>query len=197
MISLLHTGSQDTAVTQHEEEDVQEDPIILQSNLPMSPPGQSHFATEATLEEEGYDSDNEINPMSTIINEDSMEDDDAAIPEVSDELAASGEQETQEFGGNFVDIPEDSLKEMKVAELKEELVKRGQSTQGLKAVLFEHLKEALAKHLPVLTGANQSARTNDDLKGFAATARWKPLVPQEVAVPEPRNIVTTLHAPTV
>ena len=86
---------------------------------------------------------------------------------------------------------------MKVAELKEELGKRGQSTQGLKAVLLEHLKEALVKHLPVLTGADQSARTNDDLKGFTATARWKPLVPQEVAVPEPQNIVTTLHAPTV
>ena len=48
--------------------------------------------------------------MNTIINKDSMEDDDAALPEVSDELAASGEQETQENGGNFVDIPEDSLK---------------------------------------------------------------------------------------
>ena len=39
---------------------------------------------------------------------------------------------------------------MKVSELKEELGKRGQSTQGLKAVLLERLKEALAKHLPVL-----------------------------------------------
>ena len=90
----------------------------MQSNLPISPAGQSHLATEATLEEDGYDSDNEINPMNTIINEDSMEDDDAALPEVSDELAAYGEQETQEYGGNFVDIPEDSLKKMKVTELK-------------------------------------------------------------------------------
>ena len=86
---------------------------------------------------------------------------------------------------------------MKVSELKEELAKRGQSTQGLKAVLLEHLKEALGKHLPVLTEADQSACTNDDLKGFAATAQWKALVHQEVAVPEPENIVTTLHAPTV
>ena len=70
--------------------------------------GQSHFATEATLEEDGYDSDNEINPMNTIINKDSMEDNDAALPEVSDELAVSGEQETQENGGNFVNVPEDS-----------------------------------------------------------------------------------------
>ena len=86
---------------------------------------------------------------------------------------------------------------MKVSELKEELAKRGQSTQGLKAVFLEHLKEALGKHLPVLTEADQSACTNDDLKGFAATAWWKPLVPQEFAVPEPENIVRTLHAPTV
>ena len=109
MISLLHTGSQDMEETQ-DEEVVQEDHIILQSNLPMSPPEQSHFATEATLEEDGYDSDNEINLMNTIINEDSMEEDDAALLEVSDELAASGEQETQEYDGNFVNIPEDSLK---------------------------------------------------------------------------------------
>ena len=50
MISLLHTGSQDIAETQHEEEVAQEELIALQSNLPMSPPGQSHFLTEATLE---------------------------------------------------------------------------------------------------------------------------------------------------
>ena len=43
---------------------------------------------------------------------------------------------------------------MKVSELKEELVKHGQSSQGLKAVLLEHLKEALGKLLPVLTEAN-------------------------------------------
>ena len=125
MIYLLHADSQDMEETQDEEEVVQEDLIVLQSNLPMSPPGQSHFTTEATLEEDGYDSNNKINPMNTIINEDSMEEDNAALPEVSDELAASGEQETHEYGGNFVNIPEDSLKNMKVSELKEELAKCG------------------------------------------------------------------------
>ena len=110
MISLLHADSQDMEETQDEEEVVQEDLIVLQSILLMSPPGQSHFTTEATLEEDGYDSNNKINPMNTIINEDSMEEEDTALPEVSDELSASGEQETQEYGGNFVDIPEDSLK---------------------------------------------------------------------------------------
>ena len=40
MISLLHTGSQDMEGTQDEEEVVQEDLIVLQSNLLMSPPRQ-------------------------------------------------------------------------------------------------------------------------------------------------------------
>ena len=91
MISLLHTGSQDMEETKDEEEVVQEDLIVLQSNLPMSPPRQLQFVTEATLEEDGYDSNNKINPMNTIINEYSMEEDDAALLEVSDELAASGQ----------------------------------------------------------------------------------------------------------
>ena len=43
---------------------------------------------------------------------------------------------------------------MKVSELKEELVKCGQSTQGMKTVLLERLKEVLGKHLPVLTEAD-------------------------------------------
>ena len=37
----------------------------------------------------------------------------------------------------------------------------------------------------------------DDLRGFAETARWKPLVPMEAVVEEPTNRVSTLHAPTV
>ena len=37
MTSLLHTGSQDMEETQDEEEVVQEDHTVLQSNLPMSP----------------------------------------------------------------------------------------------------------------------------------------------------------------
>ena len=37
----------------------------------------------------------------------------------------------------------------------------------------------------------------DDLRGFAETACWKPLVPMEAVVVEPTNRVSMLHAPTV
>ena len=67
----------------------------------------------------------------------------------------------------------------------------------MKAVLLEQLREALGKRLPVLTAADRSAHTTDDLNGFAPTACRKPLVPQAVPVSEPQNMVGTVHAPTV
>ena len=197
IVFLVFTGTQDTQDNTNKAEVVQEDQIALQSNLPVSPPRQSHFVTAATLEEDGYDSDKESNPNTTITNEDSMEVDELALPKVGEESGMAGEQETHENGGEFVDIEEATLKKLKVAELKEELSKHGQSTQGLKAVLLEQLREALGKRLPVLAAADRSARTTDDLKGFAPTACWKPLVPQAVPVSEPQNIVGTMHAPTV
>ena len=186
IVFLVFTGTQDTQDKTNEAEVVQEDQIALQSNLPVSPPRQSHFVTAATLEEDGYDSDKESNTNTTISNEDSMEVDEPALPKVGEESGMAGEQETHENGGEFVDIREATLKKLKVAELKEELSKRGQSTQGLKAVLLEWLREALGKHLPV-TAADRAAHTTNDLKGFAPTARWKPLIPQEVPVSEPQN----------
>ena len=189
IVFLVFTGTQDTQDNTNEAEVVQEDQIALQLNLPVSPPCQSHFVTAAMLEEDGYDSNKESNPNTTITNEDSMEVDEPALPIVGEESGMAGEQETHENGGEFVDIEE--------ATVKEELSKHGQSTQGLKAVLLEQLREALGKCLPVLTAADRSAHTTDNLKGFTPTARWKPLVPQGVPVSEPQNIIGTMHAPTV
>ena len=88
---------------------------------------------------------------------------------------------------------------MKVVELKAELTKRRKSTTGLKAVLLERLKDAIANHV-VIVGNTPGATTTtpDDLGGFAETAHWKPLVlPIEDVVAEPTNRVSMLHAPTV
>ena len=59
-----------------------------------------------------------------------MEVDEPALPEVGEESGMAGEQETHENGGEFVDIEEATLKKLKVAELKEELLKRGQSNKA-------------------------------------------------------------------
>ena len=87
---------------------------------------------------------------------------------------------------------------MKVVELKAELTKCRKSTTGLNAVLLERLKDVIANCV-VIVGNTPGATTTtpDDLRGFAETARWKPLVPMEAVVEEPTNRVSMLHAPTV
>ena len=77
---------------------------------------------------------------------------------------------------------------MKVVELKAELTKRGKSTTGLKAVLLERLKDAIANSVVIVANTPGTTTTPpDDLRGFAETARWKPLVPMETVVEEPTN----------
>ena len=90
---------------------------------------------------------------------------------------------------------------MKVAELKEELSKRGQPTTGLKTVLADRLKEALQSRLPVIAMSNQQVSTQSNqpqhIPGFMVGARWKPLIPNAVAVIEPTNASQLMHAPTI
>ena len=63
---------------------------------------------------------------------------------------------------------------------------------------MERLKDAIANHV-VIVGNTPGATTTppDNLRGFAETARGKPLVPMEAVVEEPTNRVSMLHAPTV
>ena len=74
--------------------------------------------------------------------------------------------------------------------------KRGQSTNGLKAVLLDCLKNALEQRLPVLSSASDAAHLTNDLTGFSANARWKLLEPIETAVEEPQNVFP-MTAPTI
>ena len=67
---------------------------------------------------------------------------------------------------------------------------------GLKAVLLDHLKNALEQHFPVLSSASQAACLTDDLTGFSANTQWKLLEPIETAVEEPQNVVP-MTAPTI
>ena len=171
-------------------------PIGLLSNIPESPMAQSHLATAEFLEADGYDSDEEVNNNNPIINEESLEEEEEELPEVGENLDAAEGEEMATNVGTFVDIPQESMKKMK--ELKAELTKRGKSTTGLKAVLLERLKDAIANHVVIVANmAGATTTTPDDLRGFAETARWKPLVPMEAVVEEPTNQVSTLHAPTV
>ena len=151
-------------------------PIGLLSNIPESPMAQSHLATAEILESDGYDSDKEVNNNDPIINEESLEEEEEELPEVGENLDAAEGEETATNVGTFVDIPLGAMKKMKVVELKAELTKCGKSTTGLKAVLLEQLKDAIANHV-VIVGNTPGATTTppDDLRGLPKQLAGNPL----------------------
>ena len=167
-----------------------------QSNLPESPQLQSHLPSLQQLEQDGYDSGSGIDHNAAINGEGPLEVDEPDIPEVGASSSTLIGVSDDLNAGNFVNIPEEQLKKLKVVELKSELAKRGQPVSGLKTVLLERLKAALQQRLPLLTQADQAARSVDDLTGFSPHARWKALVPNDKSVVEPQN-VTGLRAPTI
>ena len=140
------------------------------SNMPRSPMAQSHFPSHQQVERDGYDSDSSVDHNAAIHSEGPLEVDEPDIPEAGDPVLPTNEDQPANNSSNFVNIPEESLKKMKVNELKSELSKHGQPVFGLKAVLFEKLRSALQQHLPNLSSADQRARATDDLTGFSATA---------------------------
>ena len=173
------------------------------SNIPVSPPVQSHFPSREEVEGDGYDLDNGIDHNIGIVSEGPLECNEPDIPEVavatkSTPSAKSQENsgESQENMGEFVDIPRDKLLKLKVSELKSKLAKHGQNTTGLKAVLQQRLKEALEQHLPLLSQSDQATHSTDDLTGFAPSAHWKPLVATQETVEEPHN-ASRFQAPTI
>ena len=166
------------------------------SNIPRSPMVQSHFPSQQQVQRDGYDSDSSVDHNAAIHSEGPLEVDEPDIPEAGNPVLPTNEDQPANNSSNFIDIPEESLKKMKVSELKSKLSKRGQPVFGLKAVLLERLRSALQQRLPNLSSADQVARATDDLTGFSATARWRALVPNEAAVEEPQNN-TSLRAPTI
>ena len=166
------------------------------SNIPRSPMAQSHFPSQQQVEWDGYDSDSSVDHNAAIYSEGPLEVDEPDISEAGDPVLPTNEDQPANNSSNFVDIPEESLKKMKVSELKSDLSKCGQQVFGLKAVLLERLRSALQQCLPNLSSAHQVARATDDLTGFLATVRWRALVPNEAAAEEPQNN-TSLRAPTI
>ena len=165
-------------------------------NLPASPLAQLHKISEQQLEQDGYDSDAGLDPNNAVINEGPLECDEEDIQEVRFDSEAAAGAVAATNGGEFVDIPESQLTKLKVAELKQELAKRGQQVNGNKKVLLERLMNALRNGLPLLSAADANARTTNDLRGFSPGARWKLLLPINEVLPEPQHVVG-MRAPTI
>jgi hypothetical protein len=190
-------------------EEAKEDGGRGESNIPLSPLAIASVRTSVADLEKGYDSDGQIGPFfDAVIGEGPLETEEGNLPEVGDvgddpsgttnenDTATSTNDPTNN-AGKFVDITDEDLKKLKVTDLKAELAQRGCAQSGVKTALFDRLKDALEKRLPNLSATQTVARKIDDLKGFAPTARWKPLVPIPVPVEEPRNVAPSMRAPTI
>ena len=140
------------------------------SNIPRLPMAQSHFPLQQQVKQNGYDSDSSVDHNAAIHSKGPLEVDEPDIPEAGNPVWPTNDNQPANNSSNFVDIPEEALKKMKVSELKSELSKHGQPVFGLKAVLLERLRSALQQHLPSLSLANQVARAADNLTGFLTTA---------------------------
>ena len=96
------------------------------SNIPRSPMVQSHFPLQQQVEWDGYDSDSSVDHNAPIHSEGPLEVDEPDIPEAGDPVLPTNEDQPANNSSNFINIPEESLKNMKVSELKSELSKHGQ-----------------------------------------------------------------------
>ena len=124
------------------------------SNIPTSPMVQSHFPSQQQVEQDGYDSDSSVDHNAAIHINGPLEVNEPDIAETGDPDLPTNEDQPANNSSNFIDIPEELLKKMKVSELKSELSKRGQPVFGLKAVLLETLRSALQQCLPNLSSAD-------------------------------------------
>ena len=69
------------------------------SNIPVSPPAQSHFPSREEVVEDGCDSDNGIDHNIRIVSEGPLEHDEPDIPEVAVGTKSTPSAESQENSG--------------------------------------------------------------------------------------------------
>ena len=194
---------------------VQNRTSVLESviTMPESSPRQINLRRIVQLEdkfERGYDSDDDIGPFVDAIEAEGEQDfEENSIPHMTEptppDLSNDNNEEAgngEGVGGQFIPIDEDTLKKLKVAELKEELKIRNQPVYGKKDVLLLRLRDALSAKKVVFTPAelekvkaNNKKQTKSTMttektsvgKGFPATAYWRDLVPVANTVEEPEN----------
>ena len=94
--------------------------VVPTSNILRSPIAQSHFPLHQMVERDGYDSDSSVDHNAAIHCEGPLEVDEPDIPEAGDPALPTNEDQPANNSSNFVNIPEESLKKMKVNELQSE-----------------------------------------------------------------------------
>jgi hypothetical protein len=85
---------------------------------------------------------------------------------------------------------------LNVAQLKEELKRRGRSIAGKKGDLQACLKEVIVLNVPVALGGGELVRHHESMSGLDIMARWELLTPKDKPIPEPKSKDPSLRPPT-
>ena len=136
------------------------------SNIPLSPEVQSHLPSRSDLEQDGYDSDASVDPYAEVADEGPLEVDEPPLQEVGNGDIPVGVVQEDTESGRFTDIPQATLVQMKVSEIKYKLSRCGQPVGGRKVVLLERLKMSLFQQIPIQATNKNPQQTTDNLNGF-------------------------------
>ena len=153
------------------------------------------FNAMEVMFDDGYDSDRQLGPFvdpngATDLEyfEDTIREGTSGPndEELNDNIQVTTEPDSQQFNIH-IPIEQSALQKMTVSKLREELKARNQSVNGTKSVLRERLNDALQRRLPVIMQPITNTNTNLTKQGFAATAYWTELQPDEQTIAEPEN----------
>ena len=173
-----------------------EDPTDI--GQPEIPP--VHWLNMPTIEDidAGYDTDNQIGPFLC-----EGVDEDESIGMEEDECNEDNSPDTAtDNATNFNHGPvmsTESVKKMKVKELRDMLKDRGLSMNGKKNDLVDRLVDAIEKNIPLVANLEVNERENLVLdKEFAAGSRWELMKEDEEVVDESDMVVegTVFVGPT-
>ena len=152
--------------------------LTVEMGLPPTPPSRQLKIPDEGMMDAGYDSDFNMGPFvqdgvsaEAFV---SMEEEAPVEPEPVLVLTDGGENREN----TIPEIAQPVLTEavidvMKIVELRSELGKRGMSKNGLKAVLVERLKEAVAQNVPLLENRPDHEVANNAGDGFDGGAYWE------------------------
>ena len=160
----------------------------IETGLPQSPMKRSIILPSDEAMEEGYDSDGMMGPFFDPYNK---EEEDAAMDEVPVVVPVETRQAQEPPS-----MTEDSIKKMKVGELRDSLRRRVLATNGLKADLAKRLLEAVKVGVPVQDLPVEQVE-NGAGAAFAVGAYWKVLEQNSAELPDLDRKGFRFREPTV
>ena len=118
--------------------------------LPPTPPARCLKMPGESLLDDGYDSDYQVGPFfQSGVEDEALVCMNETAPEEPEAILVVAEEGENSENVNAVtvvpDLTDDVINGMMVVELRVELEQRGMSKKGIKAVLVEHLKDAMAQ----------------------------------------------------